>query len=232
MKEYLKSLTKFEMGLILLISVINIALGFMDGSNTLIGVIASITGVACVVMTAKGHISCYYFGLINILAYVYISYMSKYYGEVMLNGLYYLPMQFVGIAMWKKHMNKESNLVKGKVMSKKQIALLAVISVVCIAIYSLGLQKLNGNLPVFDAMSTVLSVFAMYLSVKMYAEQWLLWIVVDVVTVAMWVFSVINNEPNAMVMVVMWTAYLINAIYGYINWRNLAKQEEVHEECV
>ena len=37
MKEYLKSLTKFEMGLILLISVINIALGFMDGSNTLIG---------------------------------------------------------------------------------------------------------------------------------------------------------------------------------------------------
>ena len=129
-------------------------------------------------------------------------------------------------------MNKESNLVKGKVMSKKQIALLAVISVVCIAIYSLGLQKLNGNLPVFDAMSTVLSVFAMYLSVKMYAEQWLLWIVVDVVTVAMWVFSVINNEPNAMVMVVMWTAYLINAIYGYINWRNLAKQEEVHEECV
>lgn len=223
MKDFLKSLTKFELGLIISICLINIYLGFMDGSNDFIGLIACITGVICVVMTAKGHISCYYFGIINILTYIYIAYISKFYGEVMLNGLYYLPMQFIGIFMWKKNINNDTNLVKGKVMSKKQLLILVLVSIIGISIYGIVLQKLNGNLPIIDAMSTVLSVLAMYLSVKMFAEQWLLWIVVDVITVMMWIFSYLNGEPNSMVMIVMWIAYLLNAVYGYINWKKLAK---------
>lgn len=223
MREFLKSLTKFELGLILSICLINVYIGIVDGSNDFIGLTACITGVICVVMTAKGHISCYYFGLINILAYVYIAYMSKFYGEVMLNGLYYLPMQFIGIYMWKKNMNEDTNIVKGKTMSMKQIIILALISIVSIFTYSFFLQQLHGNLPLIDATSTVLSVFAMYLSVKRYAEQWLLWIVVNIVTVAMWTFALINGEANSMAMIVMWGAYLINAVYGYINWKKLAK---------
>lgn len=223
MKTLLKSLTKFELGLIISICLINIYLGFMTGSNDFIGLTACITGVICVVLTAKGHISCYYFGFINILAYIYIAFISKFYGEVMLNVLYYLPMQFIGIVMWKKNMNKDTNLVKGKVMNKKQLLILFIASILSILAYSLLLKMLNGNLPVIDAMSTVLSVFAMYLSVKMFTEQWLLWIVVDVVTVIMWVFSFINGEPNSIVMIVMWSAYLINAVNGYINWKQLSK---------
>ena len=141
----------------------------------------------------------------------------------MLNGLYYLPMQFIGIFMWKKNINNDTNLVKGKVMSKKQLLILVLVSIIGISIYGIVLQKLNGNLPIIDAMSTVLSVLAMYLSVKMFAEQWLLWIVVDVITVMMWIFSYLNGEPNSMVMIVMWIAYLLNAVYGYINWKKLAK---------
>lgn len=222
MREFLKSLTKFEIGLILSICLINVYLGIVDGSNDFIGLTACITGVICVVMTAKGHISCYYFGLVNILAYVYIAYISKFYGEVMLNGLYYLPMQFIGIYLWKKNMNEGDNIVKGKTMTIKQIILLVLTSIVSICIYSLVLQKLHGNLPIIDATSTVLSVFAMYLSVKRYAEQWLLWIVVNVVTIIMWTFAFINGDANSVAMIVMWSAYLLNAIHGYINWKKLA----------
>lgn len=223
MREFLKSLTKFEILLILSICLINVYLGFVDGGNDCIGLIACITGVICVVMTAKGHISCYYFGIINILAYIYIAYMSKFYGEVMLNGLYYIPMQFIGIYMWKKNMNESTNIVKSKTMNVKHIVLLALTSIIAILAYSFLLKKLDGNLPLIDATSTVLSVFAMYLSVKRFAEQWLLWIVVNIVTVAMWIFALINGGVNSMVMIVMWGAYLLNAIYGYMNWKKLAK---------
>ena len=64
--------------------------------DTLIGMLSSITGVICVILTAKGTRSCYIFGLINTILYIYISYTQIFYGEVMLNGLYYLPMQVIG----------------------------------------------------------------------------------------------------------------------------------------
>lgn len=60
--------------------------------DTVIGIISATTGVACVVCTGKGKLSAYAFGLINVILYAYISYQAKYYGEVMLNVLYYLPM--------------------------------------------------------------------------------------------------------------------------------------------
>ena len=43
----------------------------------------------------------------------------KYYGEVMLNIIYYLPMQFVGFYIWRKN-SENKKTVKVKVMSNKQ----------------------------------------------------------------------------------------------------------------
>lgn len=223
MKSLIKSLTKFELGLIVSIIVLNIVVGLFSGGNDIIGLTACITGVICVVLTAKGHIGCYYFGIVNILAYVVIAFASQFYGEFMLNGLYYLPMQFVGIWVWKKNLNKETQIVKGKTMTLKQIMLLSLVSIVLTVAYSFFLKELDGRLPLIDSMSTVLSVIAMVISVKMFAEQWLLWIVVDIITVIMWVIALISKEPNSLIMVIMWTAYLLNAVYGYLNWRKLAK---------
>lgn len=223
MKKLMKSLTPFELGLILLIIILNVVVGLFSGGNDIIGLTACITGVICVVLTAKGHIGCYYFWIVNILAYFVIAFSSRFYGEVMLNGLYYLPMQFVGIWMWNKNLNKETKIVKGKTMTLKQIVILSILSVACIFAYSFLLKGLDGRLPLIDSMSTVLSVIAMVISVKMFAEQWLLWIVVDIVTVIMWVIALLSKEPNSLIMVIMWTAYLINAVYGYFNRRKLAE---------
>jgi len=45
-----------------------------------------------------------------------------------------------------------------------------------------------------------------------YREQWMLWIIVNIVSVIMWV-----NIGDPM-MILMWSAYLINAIYGFVKW--------------
>ncbi len=51
-----------------------------------------------------------------------------------------------------------------------------------------------------------------------YSEQWLCWIVVDIVTVAMWIIA---GNP---IMIVMWGAYLVNAFHGYKLWLDKSKQ--------
>jgi nicotinamide mononucleotide transporter len=218
----MKKLNKFEWGLIIIISLLNILSFIVYDDVNVLGMVSSITGVVCVVMTAKGHISCYYWGLVNIVTYVIIAYLASLYGEVMLNALYYLPMQFIGIHLWKKNIG-EKEVVKAKKMVKKEYVLYTIISIIGIIGYGFILKYLGGNQPFVDATTNVLSVVSMYLSVRRYKEQWILWILVDIVSVYMWAVALINGEANSAVMVLMWAAYLVNAFYGYINWSKLEK---------
>ena len=55
--------------------------------DTATGIICSLTGVWCVVLTGKGKVSNFLFGIVNVILYAYISYQAKFYGEVMLNIL-------------------------------------------------------------------------------------------------------------------------------------------------
>lgn len=198
-------------------------------NDTLIGLVTTLTGILTVVLVAKGRISNYFFGVINVVLYAYISYQSLFYGEVMLNLLYFLPMQFIGFYFW--HNNQSTGLdsvAVAKMTVRKRVAWVGV-SILSIGGYSLFLKWLNGNLPLFDSTSTVLSVIAQYLMVKRYAEQWVAWIVIDIVSIYMWGTIYLDTGEN-LAMVVMWTAYLINAIYGYYNWRKMEREQYEGEE--
>lgn len=162
-------------------------------------------------------------GFINILTYILIAFQAKLYGEVILNAVYYLPLQFIGYYMWDKHINKDTKIVKTKGMSLTSIIILFFVSIIATFTYGYVLGLMGSNLPLANSMASALSLIAMYLSVKRYKEQWILWILVNIVSLYMWIISLMNNELNSSVMVIMWFFYLINAIYGYINWDRMTK---------
>ena len=53
-------------------------------------------------------------------------------------------------------------------------------------------------------------------------EQWILWIIVNVVSTIMWVYLLYNGQPHAALMVGMWLFYLANSINGYCVWHKAA----------
>jgi len=195
--------------------------------DSLIGILASLTGIWCVVLIAKGKIANYYFGIINVLAYAYVAFNQQYYGEVMLNMFYFFPMQFIGIYLWKKKsLSTKKDAVKVVYMTNKQRILWSAITIVTTILYGFVLKKLGGNLPFIDSSSTVMSVIAMILMVFVFVEQWVLWILVDIVSIIMWVAVMMNGGSDVAVLV-MWIAYLVNAIYGLYNWIKLEKQSRI-----
>lgn len=194
--------------------------------DSLMGIISATTGVACVVCTGKGKLSAYVFGLINVVLYAIISYHARYYGEVMLNVLYYAPMQFYGFAVWSRHMNAETHEVIKKRMSGRDRSVLTAGIVGGTFLYGLALKKLGGELPFVDSLSTVSSVAAMIISVKMYMEQWVIWIVVDVVTVVMWAWAFANGNESIATLL-MWVVYLVNVVIMYIKWSREANSHAV-----
>lgn len=191
--------------------------------DSVMGIVSAVTGVACVVCTGKGKLSAYIFGTVNVVLYAIISYKAKYYGEVMLNALYYFPMEFYGFYVWKKHMNFKTYEVEKKQMKAKGRVIMVAAIVFGTAGYGCFLRQLGGALPFVDALSTVVSVVAMIVSVKMYMEQWILWIVVDIVTIAMWVIAFANGN-DSIATLIMWIVYLGNAVIMYVKWAKETRQ--------
>jgi nicotinamide mononucleotide transporter len=222
--KYFKDWNTFEKIWLASFTAINIYL-FFAWHDTLIGLTASLTGMLCVVLTAKGKISSFYWGLINILTYSYVAFQSAYYGDVGLNMLYFLPMTFVGIYYWKKHLVKkeESEVVKVRRLKWIDKTIWFLISLIGIAVLGLFLKAINGTLPFVDATTTIFSIVATILLNKRYTDQWIYWIMVDVFSIVMWVF-IFMRDGNQVSMLVMWTAFLVNACYGYYNWNKLHKE--------
>ena len=196
--------------------------------SSLVSITAALTGIWCVILTGKGKLSSFWVGTVNTILYAIVAWKSRYWGEVMLNLIYYVPMNFVGIYMWSKNMNKETDEVVKERLSLRN----SIIAYSCVAIgtivYGFILKLLNGTLPFVDSMSTVFSVFAQILCVKRCMEQWVLWIIVDVVTVIMWTYAFINGTGD-MATVLMWSIYLINAIFMFIKWSKDSKTNMIQE---
>jgi len=219
------TLTPFEWFLILLIVGLNLLYSILTKEIAWIPTIASISGVICVVLVAKGHIANYLFGLIQVSLYVYIAWQSRYWGGAMLNGLYYVPMQFIGFLSWRRRMvSNSATQVQSQKLNPMMRFYIGFGTIFATVIYGYILECLNGQTPYIDATSTILSIIAMVLMVRAYAEQWVLWICVNVVTIFMWSLSVYRHEPHAAIMVMMWGVYLINSVYGFVRWMRAAQK--------
>lgn len=225
MRNYFKDWNLFEKIWLLTFAIVNIYL-FFAWQDSWIGLTASLTGMLCVVLTAKARISSFYWGLINILTYSYVAYKSAYYGDVMLNMLYFLPMTFIGIYFWKKNIkkDKETKTVLVRSLSWKNKAYWLILSLIIIVIYGLFLKWLNGTLPFVDSTTTVFSIVATILLTKRCSDQWFYWIMVDVFSIVMWAY-IFLRDGNEISMLVMWSAFLVNALYGYYNWRKMEKNQ-------
>lgn len=217
-KNELKGWKAWEVSWILIACTIITALSIYWG-ETLIGIISATIGVACVVATGKGKLMAYLFGLINCALYAWIAYNNKYVWEVALNTIYYIPMQFYGFYVWKKNMNSETLEVKKRNMTNNG----RIIMIACTAVMTIGMgmisRMLGGNLPYIDAMSTACSIVAMIVSIRMYVEQWWLWVWVDIITVYMYTVAFINGGYNGFSTLLMWTVYLANAVIMLVKWQ-------------
>ncbi|MBI9053861.1 MAG: nicotinamide mononucleotide transporter [Bacteroidales bacterium] len=186
-----------------------------------IGIIASLAGIWNVVLVAKGKILNYFFGIIAVTTYAFVAYTQKYFGEVMLNMFYFFPMQFIGFYIWRKRTSdKKTEDIKVVYMTNKQRLFWLCITAVATITYAYILKRLGGNLPFLDSASTVMSVIAMILMVFVFVEQWILWILVDIVSIFLWAIAMKNGGTDIAVLI-MWIAFLVNAIYGLFNWIKL-----------
>ncbi|MBR5567638.1 MAG: nicotinamide mononucleotide transporter [Bacteroidales bacterium] len=210
----------------------NVIYTLLTGDLDIVGSVAGIAGVFCVVLVAKGSIWNYLFGIINVSMYAYISYKASLYGDAGLNALYYVPMQFIGWWQWRRRGAAVSEAeaagqgvqVKARRFDWRQRALLAAGCTAAVVAVGFALRHFGDPQPFKDSLTTVLSIVAQALMALAFMEQWVLWIITNVVSVVMWSVCVARGEAHAAVMVIMWAFYLLNSINGLRVWLRLSKE--------
>lgn len=217
--------TTFEKIWLSIFTLINLSLLIIWRSDP-VSFISSMAGMLCVVLVAKGKITNYFFGLIQVLLYGFVALNYQLYGEVILNWMFYVPVQFIGFYLWMKHStNTTDSDVAVKRLTAKQFTGLLVIVALLIAGFAFMLHTIGGASIGLDSATTILSIVAQFMMLARYAEQWLMWIIINILSIIMWAQSIISQDGNDYPTLVMWIAFLCNSIYGYINWRKLYKQQ-------
>lgn len=77
----------------------------------------------------------------------------------------------------------------------------------------------NSTVPVADAFTTALSIVALWALAQKYAEQWLLWLVVDVVCCILYVTKGIPFKAA------IYGLYTVVAVFGYRKWLKMVNSD-------
>ena len=190
---------------------------YVQTPDSWLAMISGISGILCVVLVSKGKISNYFFGLIFAYTYFYIAWGSNFLGEMNTVLYVYLPSQFIGYFMWKANMQNSDGgeSVIAKTLTVKGWMTLIVATTVGTLLFVQALQAAGGSSTGLDGLTTIITVAAQILMILRYREQWLLWIALNILSIFLWA------ETPAMYL--MYSAYLLNSLYGYYNWTKLVK---------
>lgn len=215
--EFLGGWKPFELAWLFLFLAAQI-FAYIQAPDSLLAMISGIAGILCVVFVGKGKISNYLFGLIFAYTYFYVALDNKFYGEMTTTLYVYIPAQFIGYFLWKQNMQSQDKVevVTAKFLNTKGwLTLISAVVIGSLAFISI-LKTTDGQSISLDGVTTVLVVAAQLLMILRYSEQWILWIVINILSIWLWA------ETPAMYL--MYGAYLLNSVYGYYNWTKLAKK--------
>lgn len=182
-----------------------------------------LSGVLCVGLIAMGRREGYLIGLYNSLAYSVLAYSNGLFGEVYLNLLFFIPTGVVGYVMWSRHTRPDRTVLMRQCGWKQRLAVTAICVVGTVVLgFLLGLNT-RQNTPFIDAMTNVLSVVATFLMLWRYKEQWVLYILLNIASIGMWFLRLRAGGEAGDLMVLMWSLFLLNALFGYWRWHVGAK---------
>lgn len=128
--------------------------------------------------------------------------------------LYYVAAGIYGLFVWLRGEKRSEKRIDIQHTPKKWIfSLVAVYVVLHISLYFLLTEFTDSRVPLFDSMSTALSIVAMWMLSRKLVEQWLVWLVVDMISVGLYLYKGIP------ITAMLYMLYCALAVAGYMRWR-------------
>ena len=189
----------------------------MDQVIQAIEIFALVTGIVYVVLEILQKNAMWVVGILTGAACAFEFAVTHVWASMGLN-LYYVAMSVVGLIQWRKASGQveEGDIHLQKVSLKAGI-LSAVLFTAGTAVMIPVLKATGDPAPFLDAVAVMLSVVGTWWLAQSYLEQWLIWIVADVLT------TTLCLTTGQYWMAVLYLVYIGSAVYGYIHWKSRGK---------
>lgn len=184
----------------------------MIGSSA-IEIAAFFLGLANVGLLMRRSIWNYPFGIAMVTLYAFVFYEAKLYSDMVLQGFFF-AIQVYGWWYWLHgNMAEDGHVIVRRLPSSHAIWYSCAAVVGILALGTFMSRMTDAALPYPDATTTTLSIIAQILLARRYLENWIVWIVVDVLAVGIYLTK--GLYPTT----VLYLIFLGMAIGGYILWR-------------
>lgn len=161
-------------------------------------------------------------GIVSVLLYFALFYQIQLYAD-MIEQAYYLVISVIGWIVWRRQKEKQpEKIITTSWSGIAGITLAAAVTLVstialsfCTARFHLWFPALfteKAAFPFLDALTTVMSFVAMYLTTIRKNEGWIYWIVVDII--AVWLYW----TKGVRFIAVQYIVLLGMAVYGFFHW--------------
>ncbi len=161
-------------------------------------------------------------GLVSVLIYVHICFGAKLYADMGINA-YYFVMSIYGWYMWTRKGNKAVHIPISKSTISENIATGIILVISYFTIWYVLKTYTDSDVPQIDAFTTSVAFAAMWLMAKKKVENWIAWIITDLVSIPLYFYK------GYMLTSFQYLVFLILAIAGYIAWKKALEKKSSDE---
>ncbi|CAK9884485.1 MAG: Nicotinamide riboside transporter PnuC [Candidatus Erwinia impunctatus] len=223
--------------------IVHIPLGSGGYDLSWIEAIGTLAGLLCIWLASREKIINYLFGIINVILFAVIFFQIQLYSSLLLQ-LFFLVANVYGWYAWSRQTEDNQRVLHIRWMTPAALIRWVLFALVAIALmtcfidpvfafltkisitlinqfgFSLMMPDLQPDaFPFWDACLLVLSVIAMILMTRKYVENWILWVIINVISV------MIFTRQGVYAMALEYTLLTLIALNGVRLWIKSAQKD-------
>ncbi len=198
---------------------------FIFDRESYITLAASLIGVTSLIFNAKGNPAGQVLMIIFSVFYGIISFGFSYYGEMITYLGMTAPMALLALISWLRnpYKGRRSEVTVNRVSRAEFCFMLLLTAAVTVVFYFILAYFNTANL-LPSTLSVATSFAAVYLTFRRSEYFAVAYAANDVVLIIMWLLATAHDITYLSV-VICFTAFLLNDIYGFVSWRRMHKRQ-------
>lgn len=189
--------------------------------------IASLIGVTSLIFSAKGNLLGQVLMILFSLCYGVISYSFAYYGEMITYLGMTMPMAVFALIAWARnpYTKGKAEVKVNSIISKKETVIMLLITVAVTFVFGIILKYFHTANLMLSIVSITTSFVAVYLTFRRNPYFALAYAANDIVLIVLWTLASFCDTRYISV-TVCFATFLVNDIYGFINWKKMKTKQE------
>ncbi len=185
----------------------------LDYHFSYLEILATIFSFIAIILATKAYIINWPISIIGQLFFFIFFIKNELYANSFLQ-VFFTIMSIYGWYNWK---NEDTDKIK--ILTKKKLIYSGIITIISILIFWEILSFYQKDYVLLDVSTTILSVVAIYLLTKKYLENWILWVIIDILNIFLFYLK------GMYIISIEYIFITFLAFYGWYSWLRMYKKQ-------